>query len=164
VGDDWVPQDEDFDQIKSVRGVINGTSLCMSIWALVQSGCGFIGGSTGPSVWSSLSRGCVLILPWPRAMRVEDCSHVVEHCDVAAKICCRTHRPPCIDVCCKRLLLLLNRSSARTQDNFTGNTLDYLILPLIALQLKTAVGALNTVNERRGLVRTQPRRGGSVGC
>ena len=50
------------------------------------------------------------------------------------------------------------------QDNFTGNTLDYLILPLIASQLKSAVGALNTVNERQGLVRTRPMTDGSVRC
>ena len=39
------------------------------------------------------------------------------------------------------------------QDDFNNNTLDYLILPLVAQQLKTAVKDLDTVNRKKGLVR-----------
>ena len=40
------------------------------------------------------------------------------------------------------------------QDVFDSDTLDYLILPLVAQQLSTATRALNTVNETNGLVCT----------
>ena len=39
------------------------------------------------------------------------------------------------------------------QANFNGDALDDLVLPLVAYQIKTAVNALHTVNEQKGLVR-----------
>ena len=52
----------------------------------------------------------------------------------------------------------LHCTSARMQDSFFNSKVDYLILPLIAQQLRTAVRDLTTVGEQKGLVRKHPER------
>ena len=42
------------------------------------------------------------------------------------------------------------------QDNFNDDARDYLVLPLVAQQLKTAIGGLHTETQKNGWVRALP--------
>ncbi len=43
--------------------------------------------------------------------------------------------------------------TAYVQDNFNNDARDYLVLPLVAQQLKTAIGGLHTETRKNGWVR-----------